>query len=434
MLPVYLHEPVRLALAILSSLAVSAILIAVVASLRRLLIVRQLSFVLFVAAVAAGLRVFTLFTPGKYETFDHVLSWVLLFLGSITIIRLAGLLYFDLHLPHRGVRLPNLLPVVTVGAAYFIAAIVTFKLSFPATPLSGLVTGSAITSLVIGLALQPILGNIFAGVVIGLEKPFRINDWIKFGDIEGRVVSISWRTTHLRTRDSDNLIIPNAKLADDRILNYYYPHPMHLERIVIGAHYKTPPYRVRQALLAAAAGVPGALEKPTPDVYVLAFAESAINYELRVWIEDIAQKPRIASDIRGRVWEEFARRGIVIPFPIRTVELAPRAQRSKGAAVPAAAARLFVAIGPEAGDDLAIGAARVLVGRTRTCDLSLSDSQASKEHIAIELQAEGFVLTDLETSNGTKVNGVKVDRTVLQHMDRIFIGDTVLVFEADGRD
>ena len=75
----------------------------------------------------------------------------------------------------------------------------------------------------------------------------------------------------------------------------------------------------------------------------------------------------------------------------------------------------------------------MLVGRTRTCDLPLTDTQASKEHIAIELQPEGFVLTDLETSNGTKLNGAPVTRAVLQPMDRIFIGDTVLVFEADGR-
>ena len=293
----------------------------------------------------------------------------------------------------------------------------------------GLLT--AITSLVIGLALQPILGNIFAGIVIGLEKPYRINDWIKLGDVEGRVVSISWRTTQLRTRESDNLIIPNAKMAEDRILNYYYPHPMHLEKIVVGADYKTPPYRVRQALFAAAAGVPGVLEKPTPDVYVLAFADSSINYELRVWIEDIAQRPRIGSDIRSRVWEEFAKRGITIPFPMRTIEMAPRPRRAAGERP--ATARLFVAAGPEAGQELAIGSARVLVGRTRTCDLPLTDTQASKEHIAIELQPEGFVLTDLETSNGTKLNGAPVTRAVLQPMDRIFIGDTVLVFEADGR-
>lgn len=423
----------RLALAILSSLAVSAILIAIVASLRRLLIVRQLSFVLVVASIAAGLRVFTLFTPGRYETFDQVLAWILLFLGSITVIRLAGLLYFDLHLPHRGVRLPNLLPMVTVGAAYFIAAIVTFKISFPEQQLSGLVTGSAITSLVIGLALQPILGNIFAGVVIGLEKPYRINDWVRVDGVECRVVSISWRTTHLRTRDSDNLIVPNAKMAEEKILNYYYPHPMHMERIVVGTEYKTPPYRVRQALLAAAAGIPGVLEKPTPDVYVLAFEESSINYELRVWIEDIGQKPRINSDIRGRIWEEFRRRAIVIPFPIRTLEVAPRPQRAKPGQADSRSARLFVAAGQEAGRELAIGAARVLVGRTHNCDLALSDSQASKEHIAIELQPEGFVLTDLETSNGTKVNGRPVTRAVLNNLDSIFIGDTVLVFETDGR-
>lgn len=419
----------RLALTILSSLALTGILIAIVAALRRLLIVRQLSFVLIVGAIAAGLRVFTLFTPGKYETFDQVLSWVLLFLGAITIIRLAGMVYFDLVLQHRGVRLPNLLPMVSVGAAYFIAALVTFKFSFPGANLGALVTGSAITSLVIGLALQPILGNIFAGVVIGLEKPYRINDWIKVGDVEGRVVSISWRTTHLRTRDSDNLIVPNATMAQERIVNYYYPHPLHLERVVVTAEYKTPPYRVKQALLAAAEGIPGILEKPTPDVYVLGFDDSAIRYELRIWIEDIGQRPRIQSDVRGRVWEEFSRRGIVIPFPIRTVQVAPRRRSEPG---PIAEGRLFVALGPESGGDLALAGSRVLVGRSRSCDLALSDTQASKEHIAIELQPEGFVLTDLETSNGTKVNGQPVTRALLRHLDRISIGDTVLVFEAHG--
>jgi small-conductance mechanosensitive channel len=421
---------VRLALTILCSVAVSAILIGIVAALRRVRIVRQLSFVLIVAAVAAGLRVFILFTPGKYESYDQVLSWILVFLGAITVIRLAGMIYFDLVLPHRGVRLPNLLPMVTVGAAYFIAALVTFKISFPEVGLAGLVTGSAITSLVIGLALQPILGNIFAGIVIGIEKPYRINDWIKLGDVEGRVVSISWRTTHLRTRDSDNLIVPNATMAQERIINYYYPHPLHLERIVVSAEYKTPPYRVKQALLAAAEGIPGILEKPTPEVFVLGFDESAIRYELRVWIEDIGLKPRIQSEVRGRVWEEYGRRGVVFPHPIRTLQMARRPRQSDSA-LPTG--RLFVALGPESGGDLALGAERVLIGRSRTCDLPLSDTQASKEHIAIELQPEGFVLTDLETSNGTKLNGQKVTRAVLQHLDRIFIGDTVLVFEADGR-
>src|SRR4030095_9194813 len=113
--------------------------------------------------------------------------------------------------------------------------------------------------LALGLALQPILGNFFAGLVISLEKPFRINDWIRVGDDEGRVVAITWRTTHLRPPHNDNIVIPNGKIADERVLNYYYPHPMHLERVYVGVHYKTPPYRAKRALLEAAVGVAGGL-------------------------------------------------------------------------------------------------------------------------------------------------------------------------------
>ncbi len=421
----------RLAIAILSSLGVSAILIFAVASLRRFLLIRQLAFVLFVAAVAAGLKVFTLFTPGAFKTFEHILSWILLFLGSIAVIRIAGLLYFDLHLPHRGVRLPTLLPVVTFGFAYVIAGLVAFKVAFPDQPLSGLVAGSAITSLVIGLALQPILGNIFAGLVIGLEKPYRINDWVKIGENEGRVVSINWRTTHLRTRENDNLIIPNLAMSQERILNYYYPHPMHLEKIRIGAHYKHPPYRVRRALLAAAEGVPGVLEKPTPDVQTRAYQESAVEYELRVWIEDIGQQTRIRSDVHSRIWEEFHRSGIVIPYATRTLEV--KSVRRSVAPAPGERpqARLFVAGGPESGAQLDLVAPKVVIGRAKTCDLCLTDGQASKEHIAIEWQGGSYVLSDLETSNGTKVNGEKVTRIPLHDLDRIFIGDTILVFESD---
>jgi len=423
---------VRLALAILASVAVSAILIAVVSSLRRFLIIRQLSFVLFVAAIAAGIKVFTLFNPGRFQTLDHALSWILLFLASITVIRIAGLLYFDLHLPHRGVRLPTLLPIVTVGVAYVVAGLVTFKVSFPEQSMSGLFGAGALTTLVVGLALQPILGNIFAGVVIGLEKPYRINDWIRIGDVEGRVVSISLRTTHLRTRDSDNLIVPNSRMAEDRILNFYYPHPMHLERILVHVPFSVRPYRVRRALLEAARGVPGVLEKPTPDVYVRTFDDRAIIYELRVWIEDIGQQPRIHSDVRFRIWDEFHRARVPFAYPVRRIEIPAREKAVRPVEGAPSRARLFVALGDEAGQQIELGERRVVVGRGKNCDLCLADGQASKEHVAIEWQNEGFVMTDLETSNGTRLNGEKATRAVLRDLDRIFIGDTVLVFEADG--
>ena len=62
----------------------------------------------------------------------------------------------------------------------------------------------------------------------------------------------------------------------------------------------------------------GVLDKPAPDVQLVSFEPSSILYELRVWTDDIAQAPQIASDLRARIWEEFRKEGIVIPYPIQT--------------------------------------------------------------------------------------------------------------------
>ncbi len=321
-------------LALLGSAGVLALLVIAISFLRRRsFLVRQLTFPLVLAALAATLLVFGRLRPG-YAWLPAALSWTLLFLGLATILRLLAMFLFDVHLMgQRGVRLPPLLPAVAMTLVYLVTALVTLKLSFPGFDIGPLLATSAVTSLVLGLALQPILANFFAGLVISLERPFRINDWIRVGDHqEGRVVAITWRTTHLRTRDNDNIVIPNAKLADERVHNFYYPHPLHLERVRVPVHYKEPPYRVRRVLTDCAAGVPGTLDKPSPDVYVLAFEDSAVIYELRVWIDDVANSPRIGSDLRSRAWEELRKAGMSIPYPTRTLHLAPRpaARRPRG--------------------------------------------------------------------------------------------------------
>ncbi|HKI03361.1 MAG TPA: mechanosensitive ion channel domain-containing protein [Thermoanaerobaculia bacterium] len=426
-------------LALLGSVGTLSLLIVIVAALqRRFFWVRQLAFPLYVAAAVAALEVFTLLDPGyRPAALARVFNWALLFLGLITVFRLLGLYLFDVHLAgQKGLRLPPLLPAVAMFLVYLVTAFVTLRLAFPKLDVAPLIATSAVTSLVLGLALQPILGNFFAGLVISVEKPFRINDWIRVGDQEGRVVAISWRTTHLRTRENDNVSIPNGKLAEERVLNYYFPHPMHLERVKISAHYDEPPYRVRRVLLDCAAAVSGVLDKPSPDVYLLAFDASAILYELRIWVEDVAQGPRIASDVRTRVWEEFRREGMVMPYPTQTVEIArrprPRQEAADGAADGAPRpARLYVAEGPERGQALALdGGAPLTVGRSRACDLALTDPNASKEHLRLEWQDGSWVVSDLGSSHGTRVNGQPAERTALKPFDRIAVGDTVMIFES----
>jgi small-conductance mechanosensitive channel len=191
------------ALALFAGLGTFALLAVVLLALgQRLFLVRQVAFPLFVAAVAAALHVGAWFDVPQRAQLVAARDWTLLFLGIAFVLRLLSLYFVDVHLRGRGTRLPPLLPAAGMFLVYMIAAFVSLRFAFPGFDIRPLLATSAVTSLVLGLALQPILGNFFAGLVISLEKPFRLNDWIRLGEHEGRVVAITWRTTHLRTRET----------------------------------------------------------------------------------------------------------------------------------------------------------------------------------------------------------------------------------------
>lgn len=422
-------------LALFGGVGLFALLVVGIAAIsRKAFLVRQIAFPLIVGAGVAGLQAYLWIVPKAPPAAISIRNWLLAFLLIAVVLKLLGLYLFDVHLPaRRGLRLPTMLPAVTMLLVYVIAALITLRITFPKLDIAPLLATSAVTSLVLGLALQPILGNFFAGLVISAERPYRINDWIKVGEDEGRVVAITWRTTHLRTRNNDDIVLPNSKMADERILNYYYPHTMHMVRTNIGAHYDAPPYRVRRTLLEAAQATRGVLENPAPEIYLLDFADSAIVYEVRTYIEDVAQAPRIHSDLRYRIWEALRREGIEIPYPMRTIHLAPRARRAGAGDEPPGPppARLFVADGADRGKSISLGAEPATVGRSRACSLSLAEVNASKEHLRIEWTEDGYRLTDLGSSYGTQVNGQAASSAALRPFDRIAIGETVLVFEMD---
>jgi small-conductance mechanosensitive channel len=417
---------------------VAAALFVLLALQRRVRALRGLTLPLLVASFALGLAVaYWLETSGFWspaaDAWDatdtlRLLRWTGAFFAAVLLLRMAVWYAFDVQLQRgRKLSVPSLLPTVVRGAGYIVAALIIISQAFPGTELGPLLATSAVTSLVLGLALQPILTNFFAGVVISLERPFRLQDWIQVGDSEGQVTQITWRTTHIRTRENDTVIFPNASIAQERIVNFLYPHPLHLLRIEVGVHYKTPPYRAREALLEAAAGVEGILDRPSPDVFVGAFGDSAIVYELRVWIADMSPARRIESDVRARVWEEFRRRGIVIPFPIRTLEVSRPPRRD---AEPSAT--LVVVAGIDAGRALPLTEAPVTIGRSESCDLRLREATASKKHFTIVHTETGWMLEDTGSTHGTLVNGTRVTSHPLNDMDRIRIADTEMVFEADG--
>ncbi len=141
--------------------------------------------------------------------------------------------------------------------------------------------------------------------------------------------------------------------------------------------------------------------------------------------------------MKSEIWEEFRRRDIVIPFPIRTLEIEPRVNtlelsRHRPVAADAGApyaARLYVARGQDRGRSSHLQGQTVTVGRSTSCTMTLLEPRASKEHLEIQWGDGAYVLTDLDSHNGTMINGERVKSQVLRDFDRIDVGDTVIIFE-----
>ena len=224
--------------------------------------------------------------------------------------------YLRVHLRKRHV--PPILRKAGILAAYFISALVILRTCLD-LDVTSLVATSAVISFVVGLASQDLLGSILAGIVIGVERPIVRDNWIHINDLEGQVVDITWRRTLLKTRDGDFVLLPNSEVMKQTILNHTLPDKLHRVTLTVGVHYRHPPNQVKNAMLAAGSHCPLVLTSPAPSVFLEEFGDSSISYRLNVWIRDYDKLEQIRDQINTLIWYQFKRRGIEIPFPIRTL-------------------------------------------------------------------------------------------------------------------
>lgn len=210
---------------------------------------------------------------------------------------------------------------VVSAALYFIAFVAVIRVSFRIDLTATLATAGAL-SLVLGLALQDTLGNVFSGLAIQLEHPFSTGDWVSFGTTIGKVRDLGWRATTMETRDHDLIVVPNSSVTKLEIHNYSRPVGYTAIHGEVGLPYDCPPSVAKDVLLSALAQVPEVLQTPPPKVRLKGFADSSISYELRYfidvkqWFEDA---PDVASNVGSSLWYALKRAGITIPFPIRTL-------------------------------------------------------------------------------------------------------------------
>ena len=291
-------------------------------SLRRRAIVGVLLFLLFavlrfplvfIDPTQVNLRGETVPNP-PYQ----VLNVLSLIVFALALIQSLTLLLVQFMLVKRlGVTIPGVVADVALIAVFLISAllIVYYETDLNIT---GLFTTAGVVSIVIGLALQDTLGNIFSGLALEMEQPFKAGDWVSWGDFEGVVIDVGWRSTQFRTRNNDLVTVPNSTLSKESFINHSTPSRISGRTVEIGVHYRHPPAVVKRVLLEACREVDEVLDKPQPLCRLKDFGDFAITYQVKFWIKDFAAVLDIEESYRTVVWYAFQRHGIEIPFPIQT--------------------------------------------------------------------------------------------------------------------
>lgn len=195
-------------------------------------------------------------------------------------------------------------------------------------PIGSLVATLGIGSLAVALAAQSTLSDLFAGFFIMLDRRYRIGDRIELTPegIVGDVVDIGLRTTRILTMDHRMVIVPNAMLASNIVVNHAYPDPNLRVDLPVRVAYGVDFEEVKALLLAASRTIEGIHPQREADVIFTGFGESALELELRCWINAYADKPKLIGRINEAVYSALRAAEIEIPYPQRVV----RVQEERG--------------------------------------------------------------------------------------------------------
>ena len=209
---------------------------------------------------------------------------------------------------------------VGLGYAGFVLSAVA-GLSYLGFSFSNLAIIAGALSVGIGFGLQSIFNNFVSGIILLVERPIKIGDWISVGGHEGMVKKISVRSTEIETIHRQSVIIPNANLITDAVTNWMHGNRTCRLDITLGVSYETDVRILRKVLLDVGAAHGAVLKHPAPVVHFAGFGDSALDFELRVFVRDAGQRVCVASDLRFAIWSALNDAKITIPFPQRDIHI-----------------------------------------------------------------------------------------------------------------
>ena len=242
------------------------------------------------------------------DVWDHVIEagwWILAARVGVTLVRLLVVLE---HRPRETQIVSDLM----AGAIYLatLLAIVNFVFS---VPIAGLLATSGVIAIVLGLALQSTLADVFSGVAVGIERPYKAGDliWVE-GGIEGHVVLVTWRSTHIATFQSTIAIVPNSVMAKARIINRSRPEPTRGDTIEIRLDPAAMPERCIATLLAAARTAMVPLAFPAPSVSFTGLHGDGASFEIGYSVASSAQLGDARTEVLGQIHRHLLHAGIAL--------------------------------------------------------------------------------------------------------------------------
>jgi len=198
--------------------------------------------------------------------------------------------------------IPNIIrhffALLVYGLAFMGIAIFVYEQEF-----TSLLATSGMIAMIIGLAIQINISNVFSGIVINMERPFRIGDWVQIGNNdEGVIIDINWRATRLQRRDGCMVSIPNSIASESVIVNFYYPDEVYWLWPTVYVHPQHCPIKIKKILTDALSSCEKIRQQPTPVVIFTGINEWSASYWVAFCADDYANKFFILEEVWTEVW------------------------------------------------------------------------------------------------------------------------------------
>lgn len=286
------------------------------------LLVRRMRFPARGLIVLLAAHTYLVMRGGGATTAYTLLAGLELSLLAYIVIEVLETLLLDYWIVERnGVQPPAVIRHLLLILLYSVAVLFILG-NVVGVNVMPLLATSTVVTVVLGLALQDTLGNLFAGLALHVEKPFTIGDWVAIDGVEGQVVEVAWRATRIRTLTRDIVAIPNAAIGKTRVQNFDLPAPLTGRNLEVLVTLAASPEQVERAVQAARAATPRILAEPAPRAWLKGSTPLCQRYVVRVWIEGFGQKDDAESDFMKALWRTLRDEGIALTTPATAAVLA----------------------------------------------------------------------------------------------------------------